>query len=468
MIFTPRPWQQPMIEHVLDVQRGQLWAGMGTGKTSASLYAIEAGRMLHDGPVLVIAPLRVAQNTWPNEVAKWDQFRSTLSVAPIVGSVRARELALRTDAAIHTINYENLPWLIERLDGRWPWSHVIADECTKLKSFRGMLARSSKGKEFVKVSKSHRAGALARVTHGTHLKQFHGLTGTPATNGLKDVWGPMWFIDAGKRLGNSYTAFTSRWFTKSFDGWGVTPVQGAQQHIENQCKDVCLTVDLADYMTIDKPLVTEVVVELPSKVRTLYRTLERKMFTELGTTTVTAVHAAALSVKCLQLCSGAVIDDEGTASEVHDAKIQALESIIEESGGEPVLIAYQFKSSAARIQKAFKQARLLDSSAQTERDWNAGKIAVLLAHPASAGHGLNLQDGGRTLVYFDQWWNLEERLQIAERIGPTRQMQSGHKRLVKHYVIIARDSADEVVIARNEGKATIQEALWSAMKRRQP
>lgn len=443
------------MEWILDNPRDGVWAGMGMGKTVSTLTALDILELTEPGPALVLAPLRVASSTWPDEARKWDHLRN-VELCPIVGNPQERRAALKKDASIYTMNYENLPWLIEQLDGRWPFRKVVADESTKLKSFR--LRQGGK-----------RAQALGRIAH-TKIDRFIELTGTPSPNGLQDLWGQAWFLDAGERLGRSFNSFKQRWFQAVPGGDGYTnikPLPFAQSQIEDRLRDLCMSLDARDYFDIDEPIVTVVPVELPARARALYRDMEREMFMQIGESDVEAFNAASRTMKCLQLANGAAYtDDKGAWAEVHDMKLQALEEIIEEAAGMPVLVAYHFKSDLARLMRAFPQGRHLDKDPQTLRDWNAGKIPVLFAHPASAGHGLNLQDGGNILAFFGHWWNLEEYQQIVERIGPTRQAQAGHDRPVFIYHIVARDTVDELVMARRETKREVQDLLLEALKGR--
>ncbi len=245
-------------------------------------------------------------------------------------------------------------------------------------------------------------------------------------NGLIDLWGQAWFVDQGQRLGRTFGAFTSRWFNNiQFPGqqWSkLAPRPFAQ-------RDVTISLDAADWFDIEEPLHNVIRVQMSAKARQQYQEMEKQMFLELDDTDIEALNAAAKTVKCLHIASGAIYtDDKGTWSEILDAKLQALESVIAESGGMSVLVAYHFKSDLARLLKAFPKGKQLDSDPQTLRDWNAGKIPVLFAHPASAGHGLNLQDGGNILAFFSHWWDREQYQQIIERIGPTRRIQAGHNR----------------------------------------
>lgn len=463
-LFTPRLYQQYIDEQIIGVNRCGVWAGMGMGKTVGALTALD--KLFISGyetkPALVTAPLRVARSTWPDEAAKWEHLRN-MEVQPIIGTVLERKAALRNrNANVFTINYENLPWLMEELDGAWPFGRVIADESTKLKGFR-----LKQGTE--------RAKALARISH-VHATGWTNMTGTPSPNGLKDLWGQTWFLDAGVRLGRTFEAFKHRWFRPSWNTpYGIEPLEHAQDQIQKALADICLSLDAKDYFDIRDPIETTIYIDLPPKARALYTEMEKRMFMEIEGHEVEAFNAASRTMKCLQLANGAayvedVDGDENPRSkkyiEVHDEKIQALEDIVEEAAGMPVLVAYHFRSDLERLRKAFPKGRVLDQNPQTIRDWNAGKIPILFAHPASAGHGLNLQDGGNILAFFGHNWNLEEFLQIIERIGPTRQLQAGYDRAMFIYYIVARDTVDEDVMERRVSKRSVQDILLNALKRR--
>ncbi len=470
-VYTPRAYAPMALDFMASVPRCALFAGMGLGKTSLVLTLLDAYYNVagQSEPTLVLAPKRVAQSTWPDEVRKW-QHLSDLEVVPVVGDEKERRSALRLDAPVYTLNYENLPWLLEVLGGRWPFRRVIADESTKLKSFRTRQGGS-------------RARALGTVAH-TKVKEFIELTGTPSPNGLKDLWGQMWFLDEGQRLGRTYSAFESRWFgyRRAKDAvsgrMDLQPVifPFAQEQIQERLKDICLTLDPKDWFDLKDPIVTDVYVDMPPKARRVYDEMEKEMFTMLGTHEVEAFNAASKTLKCLQIANGAayidpsVLGDDNPKAlmwqEIHDAKLEALESVINEAAGMPVLVAYHFKSDLARLLKAFPQGRVLDADPDTIQQWNQGAIPVLFAHPASAGHGLSLQDGGNIIAFFGHWWDLELYDQIVERIGPVRQAQSGYDRAVFVYHIIARDTVDEVVIACRSGKRGVQNLLLDYMNRR--
>jgi len=462
--FIPRPYQDQAIQHLLDVPRCGLWAGMGMGKTSSTLTAIDHLTLVEPNPTLVLAPLRVARSTWPDEVKKWAHL-SHLEVSPVVGTPAERLAALRRDVAIYTINYEQLPWLIEHFGNKWPFRTVVADESTRLKGFRGAMHTHHKtGKLFYRGDGGQRTRMLGRIAH-THVKRFIQLTGTPSPNGLKDLWGQVWFLNP-EVLCRTYGEFTRRWFQESFDGFSIEPLPHAQEEIQARLKGVCLSFNPKDWFDLQDPIHTVVEVELPIKARQLYRDMEKEMFAQIEEHGVEAVNAAARTGKCLQLANGAIyVDDKGDFREIHDAKLEALESIIEEAAGAPVLVAYHFKSDLSRLQKAFPAGRVLDADPGTIRDWNTGTIPVLFAHPASAGHGLNLQDGGNIIAFFGHNWNLEERDQIIERIGPVRQAQAGHDRAVFIYDIVAVGTVDEQVLERHKTKRAVQDILMAAMKK---
>jgi SNF2 family DNA or RNA helicase len=456
--FTARPYQHAIIEHILDNPRCGVYAGMGMGKTSSTLTALEILELLEPGPALVIAPLRVASSTWPDEIQKWEHLQN-LKVSAIIGTPKEREEALRKKANIYTINYENLPWLVEHLGDKWPFKKVVADESTKLKGFR--VSQGSK-----------RAKALGKVAH-KYVERFIELTGTPAPNGLKDLWGQTWFLDRGSRLGTSFNAFTARWFQSIQVGADrnaiqLVPFKHSQDEIHGKLKDICISLEAKDHFDIADPIVNVIEVELTGKARKVYDEMENEMFIELSESVeVEAFNAASKTMKCLQIASGALYTDEnGSWQAIHDLKIQALESIIEEAAGMPVLVSYHWKSDLERLMKAFPQGKQLDKNPKTISDWNKGKIPVMFAHPQSAGHGLNLQDGGNILVFFSHWWNLEEYQQIIERIGPTRQAQAGHDRPVFIHQLVAKNTMDAVVMQRRESKREVQDLLMEAMKKK--
>lgn len=449
--YTPRAFAPLVQNALLRHQRFNIWAAPGFGKTVMTYTALDCMYLcgLETRPTLVLAPLRVARDTWPDEVQKWEHLRD-MTVSAVVGSPDERRWALRQDAMIYTMNYDNLPWLIDHLGSNWPFGTVVADESTRIKSFR--LRQGGK-----------RAHALSQVAW-THVNRWINLTGTPAPNGLKDLWGQMWFIDQGKRLGTSFNAFYERWFHTLRDGRTVVPFPNAQREIEERCKDVCLTLDPKDWFDIKDPIVSTIRVKLPPAAMRVYREFEDTMFTELACGTELEVfNAAALTNKCLQIANGCVY--HGTEKKhVHDAKLEALESLIEELGV-PVLVAYQFISDKDRICKWFGNKVALLSETSGMKKFKAGDAQIGLTHPASLGHGVDgLQNYSNVLIRFGHDWNLENRLQMAERIGPVRQAQAGLDRPVFHYDIVADETIDDTVIARHVSKLSVMQLLMGAMK----
>lgn len=451
--FAARPYQLLITDFIQRNRRAAVWSSMGTGKTSATATALEDLALTEDiYPILIVAPLRVARTTWPQEYRKWNHLKH-LRVMPVCGALKERQAALRVNVPVYTTNFEQLPWLVEHFGDKWPFKTVVIDEATKLKGFR--LRQGTQ-----------RAKALARVAH-TKIKRIVLLTGTPSPNGLQDLWGQMWFVDKGDRLGRTFDAFKQRWFRASHTGFGVEATDQAQEQIQEALSDVCITIDAADWFDLKKPIVNLIKVELPPAAKVLYKNMEKQMFMDLEGSQIEALNAAAKTQKCLQISSGAAYVDGGPQwKKIHDEKLDALEEILEEAAGMPILVSYHFKSDLERLLKRFPQGRHLDKRSETIDDWNAGKIPMLFAHPASAGHGLNLQDGGNILVFFTVNWNLEEHQQIIERIGPVRQLQAGHNRPMFIHFILAADTVDELVLERLQSKREVQDILLSAMRDR--
>jgi hypothetical protein len=755
--YKPHAYQGLIMSAIHATRRLAVWAGMGLGKSVSTATALEDLSLTEDVyPVLIVAPLRVARTTWPQEYQKWTHLKHR-RVVTICGALKERQAALRMKADVYTVNFEQLEWLVEQLGDKWPFRTVVVDEATKLKGFR--LRQGTR-----------RAKALARVAH-TKIKRIILLTGTPSPNGLQDLWGQMWFVDKGDRLGRTYDAFKQRWFRASHTGFGVEATDQAQEQIQKALGDVCITIDAADWFDLKEPIVNVIRVELPSAARVLYKNMEKQMFMDLEGSQVEALNAAAKTQKCiaegteiltdsgwkpierfaqgdlvwdgvewvsvyklachgyksvvdcfgvtmtpdhkvltvegwktaeeinndgtvdrqsvrlpdsagalgvhghhsaesamgsamrvreghnvhryksaqpqqgreevlrvqapgnalgclgysrhveaqgfphveqheiqvqqpkrqrlaqlrrsgnfglrtvarfvrrflgrhgldlfgrsydraqeqqwqlsgrqlsmgygsgaikqhtlqrmaeysggaydgcaggqvlryqdcnasgqveermagttgvrlvydlinagprhrftvrgtdgkplivhncLQIASGAAYVEGGPQwKKIHDEKLNALEEILEEAAGMPVLVAYNFKSDLARLLARFPQGRHLDKKPETIDAWNAGEIPIMFAHPASAGHGLNLQDGGNILVFFSVNWNLEEHQQIIERNGPVRQLQAGHNRPVFHHFILAADTVDELVLERLQTKREVQEILLKAMR----
>ena len=452
---------------------------MGSGKTGIVLTALDALNLAGEDvwPALAIGPLRVARKVWREEVKKWDHLKG-ISVMQVLGDADTRSLICDNidrpgflSHQVYCINFELLPWLVDYLGTRWPFKTIIVDESRKLKAYRtkqgGIIA-----------------GKLAEVAWLPQVERLIELTGTPSPLGLQDLYGQLWFIDQGKRLGRTYSAFEQRWFgfKRVQDALSHRPdvvsviQKGADEEIHELVKDVCMSINLRDYFDLREPIRRTIGVELPIPARKLYNEMERNLFIKIEQHEIEAFSAGAKTMKLLQLANGAAYLDEDVPNDddprarawkpVHQAKIEALESIIEEVGGMPILVAYQFKSDLARLLKAFPEGRHLHSE-KDEDDFKAGLIPILFTHPKSAGHGIDgFQNVTNIIVFFSTNWDLELRQQMIERIGPTRQMQSGFDRPTFVYDILAEDTIDEVVLARHASKRAVQDLLIEAVKHR--
>ena len=473
--MTPLILREPqkiMTQFMLDHERCCVWAGCGLGKTSSGLFVADILPLLGKarGPTLVVGPMRVARDVWHEEAEKWAQFQH-LKLRWIGGTPgqRFEILRARPFADIYTLSYELLPWLIDTLQSTFPFKMVIADESDSLKGFRlaGRHAprTTTDGRPSRSGSSSVRSYAIARVAH-TIVERWYNFTGTPAPNGLKDLWGQLWYVDRGQRLGLTHGAFMARWFQTNPYSRKVEPSRHSEGEIHAALKDVCLTIDPKDYFDLHEPIVVPMEFNLPPAARRIYDKLEKTLFAELVSgTEVEVFNEAALTNKCLQLANGAVYTTYPQWETVHEEKIEILKSIVAESGGAPVLVAYQFKSDAARILKAFPHAALL-AEADGLRAFKAGDAQLGIAHPKSMGHGVDgLHLATNILVRFGHGWDLGQRIQMLERIGPMRQFQAGFDRAVFVYDIIARKTLDVEVIARHKSKISVQEALLNAMNR---
>lgn len=473
-LYTPRPWAPLMTNHIVDHPRCAVWAPMGSGKSVTTLTALEAIEVLSADayPVLALGPLRVARKVWSEETQKWNHT-SHLDVSKIIGDAAERSAALKLDRPFYAINYENVDWLVKQLKGKpLPFKTILSDEARKLAAFRIQQGGAM-------------TQALSKIAWHPQIKHFIELSGTPSPNGLKNLWGQLWFLDKGTRLGLSYKAFEERWFAykRITDALGKSHVQaaiqkGADVEIHEKVRDLCMSINLSEWVDIAKPVFIPIKVELPKEARRTYREMERDFFTKIETHEIEAFGAAAKSIKLMQLAGGAAYLDPDVTNDddpkaraykvVHNAKIDALQSIIEEAGDMPVIVAYQFKSDVPRITAAFPKGtvRVLKSE-KDEDDFKAGLIPILLAHPKSAGHGIDgFQNVTNILVFMGCSWDLELRQQTIERIGPVRQMQSGFDRPVFIYDIIAEDTIDEDVLLRHESKRDVQDILLEATRRR--
>lgn len=436
----------------LDRPGSALWLDMGLGKTVSALTSANVQlRGLECLRCLVVAPKRPAKRVWPKELdGRWDHL-SDLSAQLIMGSPKRRARLLQGREDIHIINYGLLYWLAKHYGPRrWPYDLVILDESTKVKN---------------KTTKPWRAinGMRGRI------RKIVELTGTPSPNGVHDLWGQMALLDGGARLGNTLSAFRSRWFQPVTIEERVQwkPLDHAQDEIQARCSDIALSMKAEDYLDLPELIPNNVEVELPADARRQYEELERESFVEVehggNVAEIEAMNAAATTNKCLQFCNGAVYTDtQGSWVPVHKEKLDALAEIME-SWQRPLLVAYQFQSDLARLLERFPQGRVLDDTQETEDLWNAGRIPMLFVHPASAGHGLNLQWGGNRVVFFGLTWNLELYQQVIERVGPTRQAQAGFDRPVFVDHIIVPGTWDEAVMERVKGKRDTQDALMAYM-----
>lgn len=438
-----------------DRPRCALWALPGAGKTAAVLHALADLYLTGEiERVLVIAPLRVARDVWTDEVARWPDVAPVLgTIVPIVGTPAERRRALAATPLIQTTNYENLLWLTEELRGRWPFDTVVADEASKLRSFR--VKQGGK-----------RAHALGSFAH-TKVRRFWELTGTPSANSLAALWGQAWFLDGGQRLGRSFEAFQQRWFSYEGDKGrsALVPLPFAQEQITEALRDICLTIDPKDWFDLREPVYTRVPVKLPAAARDVYRKLQKELFAELRSGRVTAFNAAAKSSKLRQVASGNVyLDDrEGAWETVHTAKLEALEDLLAELN-EPAVVAYAFVSDRLALLARLPGAVDLATSEGLRR-FKAGHAQVGIAHPQSLGHGVDgLQRVCRTTIFYSSEWDHEGRLQLLERTGPTRQHQAGLNRNVLVYDLIATGTVDEAILGRHESKASVQQALLDSMR----
>jgi len=446
LIYNPHPYQEYATNRILENDAVGLFLDMGLGKTVSTLTAID--QLLYDyfdtQKVLVIAPLRVAQKTWPDEIRKWDHLKH-LRISRVLGTEKQRRAALRDKADIWVINRENVEWLVDLYGKDWPFDLVVIDELSSFKS-----------------SKARRFRALRKVRPG--IKRIIGLTGTPTPNGLIDLWPQVYLLDQGARLGKTVTGFRDRYFEPGKRNRTVIfnwdPKPGAEEAIYANLSDLCVSMSAADWLDMPERIDREVQVQIPDTVRAKYEQLERDLLLPYVDGDITADTRAILSNKLLQLANGAVYDENGNTHEIHQAKLEALDDILEAANGQPVLVFYAYKHDRDRIKEHIKSARQLDTESDID-EWNRGKIPVLLAHPASAGHGLNLQTGGNIIVWFGLTWSLELYQQANARLH----RQGQEKSVIIHH-LIAEGTIDEDVMKALAGKDVSQKALLEAVKAR--
>lgn len=463
--------QVPMVDWIMAHKRCGLWAGMGIGKTSATMYALmllkQAGLIDRKYPTLVIGPMRVARDTWPEEAQKWDQFKN-LDVCPIVGTPAERIALLRRNADIFTISYELAPWLVEQWLAKWPYKVVIADESDRLKGYREKGKKTDKFASNKAGKGGKRAYQLSRIAHNL-VDRWINLTGTPASAGLKDLWGQTWYLDRGARLGSTYTAFKDRWFRQKWSGYGIEPMPHAISEIPELIHDLYLTVDPKDYFDLADPIYQRIEFDLPPKTRAIYKELEDDSYAEIEElgVKINAVNAAACTQKLLQAANGAIYTIRPEWIQLHDRKLEILESITHEFPGQSILVAYAFQSDKARILRAFGKKAGDISTPAGLRAFKAGSIQLGVAHPKSMGHGIDgLQQVCNVIVYFGHDWKTGERMQILERVGPMRQFQAGLSRPVYVYDIVARNTEDCNVMKVHHENRSVQDVILESAKRR--
>lgn len=434
-------YQNRGVDFICRKSKVALWLDLGLGKTVTSLTAIaDLIDSMTVSKVLVIAPLRVANTVWAQEAANWSHL-CHLSFSVCTGSEKSRIASLNKTADVYVINRENVKWLVEFYKRKWPFDMVVIDESSSFKS-----------------SKSQRFKALRKVND--KIERMVQLTGTPSSNGLMDLWAQIALLDDGERLGKSMTHFKNRYFESDYMGYNWSPKQGSNEQIQSKIDDIVMTMRASDYLELKEPIIVKESVSLPSKVKKQYNELEKEFLIEIDDEEVSAVSAAALANKLLQLCNGAVYtDDKGNYSELHKGKLDTLSEIVDENPNENVLVAYNYKSDLARIKERFPDAVVLDKKGDAVESWNKGEIKMLLAHPASAGHGLNLQKGGSMIVWFGLNWSLELYQQFNGRLN--RQGQTKPVRIIH---LVAEDCIDERVLQAIENKAKTQDDLLNALK----
>ena len=443
MIADLHEYQEFSVDYLLSHPVAALFLDCGLGKTLIALSAIFDLTLdcFLIRKVLVIAPLRVARDTWPAEIEKWDHIKG-LKYSVAVGSEPERKAALLQKAQVHLINRENIEWLVTKSGLPFDYDMVVVDELSSFKSHQAKRFKS-----------------LLKVRPG--VKRIVGLTGTPSSNGLMDLWAEFKLLDRGQRLGRFIGNYRSTFFVPDKRNAQVVfsykPKPGAEEAIYQLVSDITISMKSSDYLKLPEMVMNEVSVRMSALEALHYQTMKDEMVLSLKGKEIDAANAAALSGKLLQMANGAVYDENHGVARLHDRKLDALEDLIEAANGKPVLIAYWFKHDLARILERFPADRL--DSAQSIRRWNAGEIPIAVIHPASAGHGLNLQTGGSTLIWFSLTWSLELYQQTNARLW-----RQGQKDTVVIHHIIARGTIDEQVMKALRLKDKTQSALIDAVK----
>jgi len=450
MKYVPHAYQRYCINRLLTDESLGLLLDMGLGKTISVLTAINDLKYnrFTITKVLVIAPKKVAEGTWNKETLKWDHLNK-LRVVKVLGTAVKRIKALNTPADIWVINRENVPWLVEYYRNAWPFDVTIVDESS---SFKNHTAKRFKALSWVR----------------KHIARVVILTGTPAPNGLLDLWAQVYLLDEGKRLGEKFTQYREKFFEPNQRDrdriFSYMPRPGAEEVIWQLISDICISMKAEDYLELPDCISITVPVVLDSKAKAAYDKLEREMLLEVDETTIDAGSAAVLTNKLLQLCNGAVYGPDREVIEIHNCKIEVFLELVEGLNGKPALVFYNFKHDQARIKAALKNSGLRIRDLKTpvdEDDWNAKEIDILLAHPASAAYGLNLQEGGNHVIWFGLNWSLELYQQANKRLH--RQGQT--EKVIIHHLTV-EGGVDEDVVNALEDKSSTQDRLMNALKAR--
>ncbi len=441
MQYNAHPYQDHASQHIIDYPYSGLLMEMGLGKTSSTLTAID--RLIYQdfevGKVLVIAPKFVALNVWRQEVEKWDHLQH-LKVSIVTGDPSQRVSALRAPADIYVINRENVVWLVNYYQSGWPFDMCVIDE---LSSFKDPQSQRFKALRIIRPK----------------IKRLVGLTGTPAPNGLTDLWSQIYLMDQGERLGKSLTAFREAFLIRKENGFGYRVRKGSEEEIYNRISDICISMKSADYLQLPGRIEHDMIIQLDPVTQAKYDQFEKDSVLELlNDEELTAINAGVLVNKLLQFSNGAVYDAARKVQQFHDTKLDALEEIIEQAGGQQVLIFYSYLHDKERILKRFPAARQLTKSKDIE-DWNSGNVGLMLCHPASAGHGLNLQAGGNIIVWFGLTWSLELYQQANARLD-----RQGQTKPVMIYKLICAETMDQEVAKVLTQKEYGQSALMAAVK----
>jgi SNF2 family DNA or RNA helicase len=450
MRYIPHAYQVYCINRLLADSALGLFLDMGLGKTVITLTAVNDLKYnrFAVSRILVIAPKKVAEATWSKEAAKWDHLKM-LRVIPVLGPLNKRVKALNTPADLYVINRENVPWLVEHYRNNWPFDMVVVDEFSSFKNHQ-----------------SKRFKSLTWVRN--KISRFVGLTGTPAPNGLLDLWAQIFLLDGGQRLGKQIRKFREKYFQPDQRDrdhvFTYAPKPGADETIRDLISDICVSMKAEDYLELPDCTTVTVPVLLHKKGKAAYEKLEREMLLQVDERIIDASTATVLTNKLLQLCNGAVYDENREILEIHHCKIEAFLELVEGLNGQPALVFYNFQHDLMRIKKALSKSGLEVrelKGPKDEEDWNARKIHILLAHPASAAYGLNLQQGGNHVIWFGLNWSLELYQQANKRLH--RQGQSS--KVIVHHLVV-EGGVDEDVMAALEGKGATQERLMNALKAR--